>query len=52
MGLGTVPPAPYAIYAAPDARQVPLRWLQSFGASSYNVMRPPPTAARMPPSPR
>ena len=35
----TVPSAPYAIYASPDTRQVPLRWLQSFGATSYNVMR-------------
>jgi autotransporter-associated beta strand protein len=35
----TAPPAPYAIYASPDTRQVPLRWLQSFGATSYNVMR-------------
>ncbi|MDR3459781.1 MAG: alginate lyase family protein [Verrucomicrobiae bacterium] len=38
-GNAIVPAAPYAIYASPDARQVPLRWLQSFGASSYNVMR-------------
>jgi autotransporter-associated beta strand protein len=35
----TVPPAPYWIYASPDAGQVPLRWLTSFGATSYNVLR-------------
>lgn len=35
----TTPPAPYAVYASPDSGQVPLRWLQSFGATSYNVLR-------------
>jgi autotransporter-associated beta strand protein len=35
----TIPPAPYAIYAAPDAGRVPLRWLQSFGATNYTVWR-------------
>jgi autotransporter-associated beta strand protein len=35
----TVPPAPYYVYASPDAGQVPLRWLTSFGASSYSVYR-------------
>jgi autotransporter-associated beta strand protein len=38
-GNVTVPPAPYAIYASPDAGRVPLRWLQSFGATNYNVLR-------------
>jgi len=38
-GNATVPPAPYWIYASPDAGQVPLRWLQSFGATNYNVLR-------------
>jgi autotransporter-associated beta strand protein len=38
-GNVTVPPAPYAVYASPDAGQVPLRWLQSFGATNYNVWR-------------
>ncbi len=35
----TVPLAPYAVYASPDAGQVPLRWLKSFGATSYSVSR-------------
>lgn len=35
----TVPPAPYAAYASPDAGRVPLRWLQSFGATGYIVLR-------------
>jgi len=35
----TVPPAPYAVYASPDAGQVPLRWLTSFGATSYTISR-------------
>ena len=35
----TVPPAPYAVYASPDAGRVPLRWLESFGATSYKVER-------------
>jgi autotransporter-associated beta strand protein len=38
-GNVTVPPAPYAVYASPDAGQVPLRWLTSFGATSYSVFR-------------
>ncbi len=38
-GNVTVPPAPYWVYASPDAGQVPLRWLQSFGATSCNVLR-------------
>lgn len=38
-GNVTVPPAPYFVYASPDAGQVPLRWLTSFGASSYSVYR-------------
>ena len=38
-GLVTPPPAPFAVYASPGARQVPLRWVQSFGATSYNVLR-------------
>ena len=35
----TVPDAPYAVYASPDAGQVPSRWLTSFGAASYSVYR-------------
>ena len=35
----TTPPASYAVYASPDAAQVPLRWLTSFGATNYNVLR-------------
>jgi autotransporter-associated beta strand protein len=35
----TVPAAPYYVYASPDAGQVPLRWLTSFGADSYSVFR-------------
>ena len=38
-GNVTVPAAPYAVYASPDAGQVPLRWLTSFGATSYRVFR-------------
>ncbi|MBW8863319.1 MAG: alginate lyase family protein, partial [Verrucomicrobia bacterium] len=38
-GNVTVPDAPYAVYATPDAGQVPLRWLTSFGATSYSVLR-------------
>ena len=38
-GLVTIPPAPCAVYASPGAGQVPLRWLESFGATSYNVLR-------------
>jgi autotransporter-associated beta strand protein len=38
-GNVTVPAAPYYVYASPDAGQVPLRWLTSFGASSYSVYR-------------
>jgi regulation of enolase protein 1 (concanavalin A-like superfamily) len=33
------PAAPLAIYASPGSNQVPLRWLESFGAESYNVKR-------------
>jgi autotransporter-associated beta strand protein len=38
-GNVTVPAAPYYVYASPDAGQVPLRWLTSFGANSYSVFR-------------
>jgi autotransporter-associated beta strand protein len=38
-GNVTVPEAPYYVYASPDAGQVPLRWLTSFGATSYSVYR-------------
>ena len=38
-GNVTVPPAPYLTYASPDAARVPLRWLKSFGATNYNVLR-------------
>lgn len=34
-----IPAAPFAIYASPGPRQVPLRWLEAFGATSYNVKR-------------
>jgi len=33
------PAAPYAIYGGPGDGQVPLRWLESFGATGYNVKR-------------
>ena len=33
------PVAPYAIYGGPGDGQVSLRWLESFGATSYNVKR-------------
>ena len=33
------PAAPFAIYGGPGDGQVPLRWLESFGATSYNVKR-------------
>jgi len=38
-GTVTVPIAPYAIYASPGNGEVPLRWLSSFGASSYTIKR-------------
>jgi hypothetical protein len=34
-----IPAAPFAIYASPGDKQVPLRWLGSAGAESYNVKR-------------
>jgi regulation of enolase protein 1 (concanavalin A-like superfamily) len=34
-----VPAAPLAVYASPGDKQVPLRWLGSFGAASYNIKR-------------
>ena len=33
------PPAPFAIYASPGGDVVPLRWLESFEAESYNIWR-------------
>ncbi|MGJ8652531.1 MAG: carbohydrate-binding protein [Opitutaceae bacterium] len=33
------PEAPFAIYASPGGDQVPLRWLESFEADSYNIWR-------------
>jgi regulation of enolase protein 1 (concanavalin A-like superfamily) len=33
------PAAPFAIYGGPGDGQVPLRWLESFGATSYNIKR-------------
>lgn len=38
-GAVTIPAAPLAVYASPGDAQVPLRWLESFGAESYNVKR-------------
>jgi hypothetical protein len=35
------PAAPFAVYGAPGDGQVPLRWLESFGATSYAVKRSP-----------
>jgi hypothetical protein len=34
-----IPPAPFAIYAAPGDAQVPLRWNEAFNATGYNVKR-------------
>ena len=34
-----IPPAPFAIYASPGGDVVPLRWLESFEADSYNIWR-------------
>lgn len=34
-----IPAAPATLYAAPGDGAVPLRWQQSFGATSYTVMR-------------
>jgi hypothetical protein len=34
-----VPEAPLAIYASPGDKKVPLRWLESFDAMSYNIKR-------------
>jgi regulation of enolase protein 1 (concanavalin A-like superfamily) len=33
------PAAPFAIYGGPGDGQVPLRWLESFGATSYSIKR-------------
>jgi len=38
-GVAAIPDAPYAVYASPGNGVVPLRWLSSFGATSYNVKR-------------
>jgi regulation of enolase protein 1 (concanavalin A-like superfamily) len=38
-GAVVVPAAPLALQASPAAGEVPLRWLPSFGAASYTVMR-------------
>jgi regulation of enolase protein 1 (concanavalin A-like superfamily) len=38
-GTANVPAAPFAVYASPGDKQVPLRWLESFGATSYNLKR-------------
>ncbi len=35
----TIPAPPFAVYGAPGNTQVPLRWLESFGATSYVVER-------------
>ena len=44
-GDGNEPPqkpsTPFAVYAAPGDREVPLRWLPSFGAAKYLVKRSP-----------
>lgn len=34
-----IPPAPFAIYAAPGDAQVPIRWNEAFNATGYNVKR-------------
>lgn len=34
-----IPEAPFAIYASPGGDEIPLRWLRSFEADSYNVWR-------------
>jgi cellulose 1,4-beta-cellobiosidase len=33
------PAVPFAIYGGPGDGQVPLRWLESFGATSYSIKR-------------
>ncbi|MEP4077856.1 carbohydrate-binding protein [Haloferula sp.] len=33
------PEAPFAIYASPGCDEIPLRWLESFEADSYNIYR-------------
>jgi hypothetical protein len=38
-GASAIPAAPAALLAAPGDGAVPLRWQQSFGATSYTVMR-------------
>ena len=38
-GAATLPEAPLAAYASPGDSQAPLRWAESFGATSYNVKR-------------
>ena len=34
-----IPAAPFAVYASPGDKQVPLRWLESFGATDYKIKR-------------
>ncbi|MDB4284593.1 carbohydrate-binding protein, partial [Akkermansiaceae bacterium] len=34
-----IPEAPFAIYASPACNEIPLRWLESFEADSYNIYR-------------
>jgi len=34
-----IPAAPFAVYASPGEKAVPIRWLGSSGADSYNVKR-------------
>jgi regulation of enolase protein 1 (concanavalin A-like superfamily) len=38
-GLVTTPAAPASVFAAGSGRAITVRWLPSFGATSYNVLR-------------
>jgi len=38
-GLVTIPPAPAAVFAVGSGKSITVRWLPSYGATSYNVLR-------------
>ena len=38
-GLVTTPPAPAAVFAEGSSRAITVRWVPSFGATSYNLLR-------------
>lgn len=38
-GLVTIPPAPAALFANPSSKAITVRWLPSFGATAYDLLR-------------